>query len=313
MTSFPPPYEPSGPPPARPELPDGVVRPPAPAPGGTDGPAGPPAAPELPSWPAWTPFAGLLLTLAIAIAGATVIGVIAQLTGGDVSAGDPPAGVTIGATFVQDVALVVSAVVFATLTGGRPAARQFGLREVRIGEALKWLAIVVVAFYAISNVYGQLVDVSQQDDLPAQLGANDSTLNLVLVLILVCVVAPICEELFFRGFCFTALRGWLGWLGAAVATGVIFGLIHAGSADWIFLPPLGLLGFLLCVLYVRTGSLLPCMALHALNNAVALAVTQHFSAVATLALVIGAPGFVASIGLLAARARRLNLPAGAAA
>jgi CAAX protease family protein len=302
MTSPPPPYEHPGSPPARPELPEGISRPPAPP--QRDG--------ELPPWPPWAPFAGLLLTLVMAIAGATVIGVIAQLAGRDLSP-HTPAGVTIGATFVQDLALVVSAVVFARTTAGRPTARQFGLRAVRLGEALKWLAIVLVAFYVISNVYGQLVDVTQQDDLPDELGANDSTLNLILVTVLVCGVAPICEELFFRGFCFTALRRWLGWVGAAVATGAIFGLIHAGSADAVFLPPLALLGFLLCVLYMRTGSLLPCMALHALNNAVALSVTQDLSPAGTVALVIGAPAFVAGIGLLAARSRRFNLPARAAA
>lgn len=308
MTSLPPPYDAPGPPPARPELPEGVDRPRPPRADGADGRRG-----AGPAWPAWAPFAGMLLTLVIAIAGATIIGVVAQLAGTDVSAGNTPAGVTIGATFVQDLALVFSAVLFARITAGRPSARQFGLRAVSLRKALKWLAIVLVAFYVLSSVYGQIVGVSQQDDLPGQLGANDSMLNLALVLVLVCVVAPICEELFFRGFCFTALRGWLGPLGGAVATGVIFGLIHAGSASWVFLPPLALLGFLLCVVYWRTGSLVPCMALHALNNAVALSVTQHFSAAGTVALVIGAPCFVATVGLLAARARRLNLPASAGA
>jgi CAAX protease family protein len=296
--SVPPPYEHPGSPPARPELPEGVSRPPL-----------PPAVGELPRWAPWAPFAGMLLTLAIAIAGATVIAVIAQLAGVDVTPGHTPAGVTIGATFLQDLGLVLSAILFARATGGRPTARQFGLRQVRIGEALGWLVVVVVVFYVISNIYGQLVHVSQQDDLPDELGANDSALNLVLVLGLVCVVAPVCEELFFRGFCFTALRRWIGPLGGALATGIIFGLIHAGSADWVFLPPLALLGFLLCLLYLRTGSLLPCMALHSLNNAVALSVTQHFSPIGTVALVIGAPSFVALVGLLAARSRRLNLPA----
>jgi membrane protease YdiL (CAAX protease family) len=300
MTSPPPPFERSGPPPARPELPEGIDRPPV-AP-----------ADELPRWAPWAPFAGLLLTLVIAIAGATVIAVVAQLAGADVS-GRTPAGVTIGATILQDAALVFSAVLFAKVTGGRPTARQFGLREIRLADGLRWLVITIAVFYVISNLYGKLVDVSQQDNLPDQLGANDSALNMALVVLLVCGIAPVCEELFFRGFCFTALRRWLGWLPGALVTGVIFGLIHAGSADWVFLPPLGLLGFLLCLLYLRTGSLLPCMALHSLNNAVALAVTQHFSAIATVALVIGAPSLVASIGLLAARSRRLDLPAPATA
>jgi uncharacterized protein len=300
--SVPPPHEHPGSPPARPELPEGVTRPPLPS-----------AGDDLPRWAPWAPFAAMLLTLAVAVAGATVIAVIAQIGGANVTSGHTPAGVTIGATLLQDLALVASAIVFARATGGRPTARQFGLRQVRVGEALGWLVVAAVLFYVISNIYGQLVDVSQEDNLPQELGANDSTLNLVLVLGLVCLVAPVCEELFFRGFCFTALRRWLGAPAGAVATGVIFGLIHAGSADWVFLPPLALLGFLLCLLYLRTGSLLPCMALHSLNNAIALSVTQDFSLVGTVALVIGAPSFVALVGLLAARSRRLNVPAPVAA
>ena len=42
----------------------------------------------------------------------------------------------------------------------------------------------------------------------------------------------------------------------------------------MFLVPLGVFGALLCLLYHRTGSLLPCMALHALNNSLALGVSQ---------------------------------------
>ncbi len=54
-------------------------------------------------------------------------------------------------------------------------------------------------------------------------------------------------------------------------TGVLFGAVHAGSAPALDLVPLGVLGFMLCVLYRRTGSLYPCVAVHSLNNSVAFA------------------------------------------
>jgi membrane protease YdiL (CAAX protease family) len=301
MTSQPAPFQHPGPPPARPELPEGVERPPLPAPAPDPG-----AGDQLPRWAPWAPFAGLLLTLVIAIAGGTVLVVIAELGGTNVSAGHTPPGITIGGTLIQDVGLILSAIIFARVTAGRPTARQFGLRPVAIGRALGWIVAAYVVFWLLSSVYGAVFHITEQDNLPKELGADESTLNLVAVGILVCLVAPVCEELFFRGFCFTALRRWLGLGGGAVATGVIFGLVHVGSADAVFLPPLALLGFLLCLLYHRTGSLLPCMALHALNNALALAVTQHFSPAGTVALMIASPLAVASLGLLAARSRRLN-------
>jgi membrane protease YdiL (CAAX protease family) len=89
----------------------------------------------------------------------------------------------------------------------------------------------------------------------------------------VTVIAPITEEVLFRGFFFGALRNWRGVWPAAIVTGVVFGGIHAGGTGAEYLPPLMLLGFLLCMLRAWTGSLLPCIALHAVNNSIAFAVT----------------------------------------
>ena len=288
MTSVPPP---SGPEPLlRPELPDGLPPeriPPLPAPRtGRDG---------LPAWPPWAPFAAMLVTLGIAILGATLAAVVAQLAGYDVDAGDPPPGVTITGTFFQDGALILSAWLMARLTAGSPTAAQFGLRRVVFRRAVGWLVAAWVAFLAFSGIWAAALSIKENDDLPQELGADDSSTALFFVAVLVCVAAPIAEELFFRGFCFTALRRWIGVAGGAIATGLIFGLIHAGSADVVFLVPLGVFGLLLCLLYHRTGSLLPCMVLHALNNSLALGVSQSWEPLQVIALMIGASFAVVAI------------------
>ena len=63
---------------------------------------------------------------------------------------------------------------------------------------------------------------------------------------------------------------------AALVNGVLFGAVHfnfeEGSEALLLLPPLALLGVILCVVYERTGSLLPAIAMHAFNNSVAFAV-----------------------------------------
>ena len=99
---------------------------------------------------------------------------------------------------------------------------------------------------------------STDDELPKSLGVDESNLALISVAFLVCVGAPLVEEFFFRGFFFTALTSWRGIWPAAIITGAVFGLIHAGSADIAFLLPLGFFGFSLCLLRVKTGSLYPC-------------------------------------------------------
>jgi membrane protease YdiL (CAAX protease family) len=110
-------------------------------------------------------------------------------------------------------------------------------------------------------------------------------------------VAPIAEELIFRGFIFDALRrirlGLGGrdlgtWL-AAVITGALFGAAHVGgTATAGQLVQLGFLGFVLCLLRWRTGSLYPGIALHSLNNALAIGVSQHWPALSVIGLIVAA-------------------------
>ena len=106
-----------------------------------------------------------------------------------------------------------------------------------------------------------------------------------------------------------ALRRSLGWLWAAVVTGGIFGAIHVAGTAVVFLLPLAVLGFLLCWLYRKTGSLLPGMAVHAFNNAWALGSTLGWAAGAQVAVVVAAPlVVVALVSLVAVPQRPRFLP-----
>jgi CAAX protease family protein len=127
----------------------------------------------------------------------------------------------------------------------------------------------------------------------------------------VCVLAPIAEEFFFRGFIFGALRRWritvrgheLGPWVAAVLTGILFGLAHTGSASSQYLIPLGFLGFVLCLVRWRTRSLYPCMVLHSANNSLALGVNQlNWNGGEIIALMLGSLLLIAIVtGPLAVR------------
>ena len=79
------------------------------------------------------------------------------------------------------------------------------------------------------------------------------------------VIAPFAEECFFRGVLVTMLRNLLRsrWL-VVVGSGLVFGMAHAEQPHVI--PALTVLGVLLGVLYLRTGSLIGPTALHVLFN-----------------------------------------------
>lgn len=88
----------------------------------------------------------------------------------------------------------------------------------------------------------------------------------------VVVLAPITEEIFFRGVLYNALKRRLGHGWAAPINGVIFAAIHL---SWIgFLPRL-LMGWLLANFYQRSGSLWVPIIAHGVNNAAALIVLSR--------------------------------------
>jgi membrane protease YdiL (CAAX protease family) len=226
------------------------------------------------AWAPWTSIAALFAGLVVTVIGSTIIAVVSG-TVSDLD--DPPPGVSLGLTLFLDMALVGAAIAFACLAR-RPTAADFGLvRPPRLRRAIGLLFAVWFGFYAISALWVAILGLHETQELPDRLGADNSTLNLLAVVVLITVIAPLGEELFFRGYFFGSLRNWRGVWPAALLTGVIFGLIHVGSAPAGFLVPLAVFGVGLCLLYHYGGSLYPCIALHALNNSIALGATLHWS------------------------------------
>jgi hypothetical protein len=107
----------------------------------------------------------------------------------------------------------------------------------------------------------------------------------------VTVIAPIAEEIIFRGFLYGALRNRLGAGAAAAISGVIFGCAHLTTSgdSWQIVPPLAFFGIALCLLYERTGSILPCIATHMLLNGIAIGIaTRSAGPIALVLLATGA-------------------------
>jgi len=255
--------------------------------------------------PRWAPsgaWLALVTAFMFAIVGAIVVGLVGTIFGA--SFRDPPPAVNIAATVVQDIAFIGTAILFAGRAGTVLPA-QFGLVRTRLGRAVGLMAAAYVAYAILSQVWAQLVHTHAKDNLPTSLGVNESTAALVAVCVLVTVIAPLAEETFFRGYFFGALRNWRGPWPAALLTGAVFGAIHVGSAPVVFLLPLAIFGVALCILRWQTGSLLPCISLHAINNALAFGVTEHWTAGQILLLAIGAVAvtMLACVPLLGLRAR----------
>jgi membrane protease YdiL (CAAX protease family) len=280
MTSVPPPpYQHPGSPPSRPELPEGVaasVPPPS---------ATPPAPPGLAAVPGWAPLAAMISAFVVATFSYLVIGAGVEAGGGDVTADGPP-GLVISATLVQDLALIGSALLFTSLwaRGLSPAA--FGLRRTPFWLAVGWMALTFAVFWILTLLYLYIVGEPQEQELTRDLKDERSLTALIAYGALLAFAAPLAEEFFFRGFMFSVLAGRIGpWWGALV-TGTIFGLVHVTGSPLKTVVVLILLGLALCLLFWRTGSLLPCIALHAINNSISFAATKSLPPVVFGAVVL---------------------------
>jgi hypothetical protein len=251
----------------------------------------------------WTGFVALPAALVLAAVGGLIVDIPAVVAGVKVSTSHTPHGLVLADTFVQDVMFVVTAVVFAGLGGRVVRTWRFGLRPTPARRAAGSVALTILAFLLFSAVWAVALNESTKEKLLEQLGANETVLLLALSALLTTVVAPICEEILFRGYIFGALSKWRGWLPGAAITGVLFGAVHAGSAPAVDLVPLAALGFLLCALYRRTGSLYPCIATHSLNNSFAFVALEGWRWTAAPPLMAGS---LAAIWLIWLLARRLG-------
>ncbi len=97
--------------------------------------------------------------------------------------------------------------------------------------------------------------------------------QVMLMVVLVLVAAPLGEEVLFRGFLLQGLvRRW-GFWPAAVVTSAVFALAHV----WPYLyVPIFVMGLAFAWLFWRTGSLWAAIAAHATMNATSLVVTGLF-------------------------------------
>jgi membrane protease YdiL (CAAX protease family) len=269
-----------------------------------DPPEGDPARSPTTSWRPWTAPVALVAGVVLAAVGGVVIDLPALAFGVKLTSSHTPPGLVILDTVVQDIAFVLAAVYCARLGGRVVRSWQFGLRRPGAGwpSAAGMILLLLVGFIILSVLWTEAVSPTKEK-LLEQLGTHEGTLLLLLSAGLTCVVAPICEEMLFRGYIFTALRNWRGTLPAATITGLLFGGVHVGSAPVLDLVPLALLGFGLCMLYRATGSLYPSIVAHSINNSVAFASLEDWSwqmPVLVIAALLG-------IGAVALAARRVGL------
>ncbi len=128
--------------------------------------------------------------------------------------------------------------------------------------------VIALPFFALAGfltdyVSKQFGAMPQQQEIAKRVLHEQSVEALVFMVVFGVVIAPVIEELLFRGFLQTALNRYLGKWGAILLSSCFFAIVHMNI--YVFLQ-IFLLGILLAYVFQKTGSLISTMTIHAIHN-----------------------------------------------
>jgi uncharacterized protein len=123
------------------------------------------------------------------------------------------------------------------------------------------ITIIAVLAYCVSLINYEppphpLVDIFVVED-------RRNPFIIYLSLALACTIGPVIEEIFFRGFCYTTFKKYIGPGGAMVLSAVFFAFVH--YSVFAFLPVFAL-GMVLAYLYEKRGTLMASITVHIVHN-----------------------------------------------
>ena len=139
--------------------------------------------------------------------------------------------------------------------------RSFKGRMVGLGCGLMILSFAFNLFYSL---FLALFDLRMQVDLVPIFAELSSPWWLLAGGV---IVAPVVEEVFFRGFVFAGLRQRYDWKKAALISSALFAVIHVTPTAMI---PIFILGLIFAYLYHHSDSVWPAILMHVSTNALAL-------------------------------------------
>jgi uncharacterized protein len=177
-----------------------------------------------------------------------------------------PLWVVLMSTVVLQVGMLAAAFLLGPLRYGNPG-QLFGRRRLSTLALFGWATLGLVASLGVSAAYVVIADQISEDLVPDPVpGGIDFAEARVLAFVVVALLAPFAEEVFFRGFLFAGFVKRYGFWVAAVLSASVFALVHLELARTI---PALLSGIIFGAVYYRSGSLWPAVLAHTGQNAIA--------------------------------------------
>lgn len=231
----------------------------------------------VPGWnTSWSDFGIFLAVLVLWI---TAVFGIVDLLLPDISPADTDS------TKPTEVQMVVSSLVmqagfialfwlFPAENGGPPRslARRRVATSIWMGRSLFLFLLSLPAIFLVGTAWIMLLTFMQQQGYPVDVSPQDAVstfsqagdpIVLAGMIFLAVILAPMAEELIFRGAIYRFLKTRVGLTHAMFISGTLFAMVHFHVASF---PMLVLIGFLLCITYEICGTLLAPILFHALFN-----------------------------------------------
>ncbi|MEO8206296.1 MAG: CPBP family intramembrane glutamic endopeptidase [Chthoniobacterales bacterium] len=155
----------------------------------------------------------------------------------------------------------------ALITICRPQSREgwnqrLGLSPTPVLRGLLWCGLAIFALVGMHFAFHSFTDERTRNALKyLTLGVHSPFVFFMAI----AFVAPVVEELIFRGYAYSGWIQKLGFWGAAIVTSVLFAICHF-QYGYAGLAHVFLIGMVLVSLRWKTGSIYPSIALHMLNN-----------------------------------------------
>lgn len=191
-----------------------------------------------------------------------------------------PARITLKAISVNSVFYTFLIIIIFCLVAlqNNPPLSLFGLEPARLPRAaltgLLWLLttypLILTAQWFTQALFGES-DGSQE--IVRYFLDHPDPKHRIAVILMAVIVAPVAEEIIFRGYFYGVIRRFGGRIPALLTSSLLFAAIHVHLPSML---GLALLAVILCLLYERTGSLWATMTMHAAFNATTIAALIFF-------------------------------------
>lgn len=152
----------------------------------------------------------------------------------------------------------------------------WALKAISKKELFKWLLVICI-FWLVTGAIAELLNIPDEPFMNELMSASNSVAVNLLIIVSICFVAPIVEEVVFRGWLYTRIeQSKIASIGAIIVTSILFTLIHTQYEQAYSFLMLLIFGYVLAWVRYKTNNISYSIAMHFVYNALTIAVIFLF-------------------------------------